>query len=1344
MKRVAKMGIWRNEISEEAKKQLWLSGPMVFVSVFQYSLQMISLMFVGHLDELLLAGVSLATSFVNVTGFSVLLGMSSALDTFCGQSYGAQQYHMVGIHMQRAIVIIMLATIPMSFIWAYLRPILVVLHQDKTIAAQAQLYATYLIPSLSANALLRCITKFLQTQNIVLPMMLASGFTTLAHALLCWLLVLKFGLGIKGAAIAFCISNWLNTVLLALYIRFSSSCKSTWTGFSRESLQNIPQFLSLAFPSALMIMVLLSGALPNPKLQTSVLSICFNTTGLFWMIPFGVSVAASTRISNELGAGCPKAAYLAVKVTLLMSFVVGALGFILLMVTRNIWGHIFTNIPEVIRYVASMTPILASSVFVDSIQTALSAPSSSAQPPPTAAPTSASSSSAQPPPTAAPTSIPPPLAVSHHPTLKTVAPMAPLPLPHFHTTNHHFQLSRSLPLSLRTAHCLYRHDHCREIPYGNDTILLGDDAIKHQIHLRLVWIFFVVKTWICSICHRRQRSPPHPPPHPPKPPPQPQPWLAQAELLGCGWQKLGAFVNLGSYYLVGLPFAIVLAFVLHIKGEGLLLGIVIALTMQVVGFLVITLRTNWEKEANKAAKRIRSNGVPTDANALPRDQNENLRQLNSMILLDYLHLSRVGHCPHHVSGKARKLEENVASSSPHCPWMWAFGLSTRENNGLMERGSQEATMAGRANGHLDELLLASTSLATSFVNATGFNVLNTSGIFWMIPFGISAAGSTRISNELGAGSPKAAYLAVKVTMFLASAVGILEFASLMILWRVWGRVFTNVHEVVKYVTSMMPLVASSTFIDSIQTAFQGAIFRDPNSTYCASGVFPSGHLTRQLGERKRMGIWDKEIADEVKKQLWVAGPMICVCVCQYSLQMMSLMFVGHLDELLLAGASLATSFVNVTGFNVLRTRHILWSRQYHMVGVHTQGAMLVLILVTIPVSIIWVFLGPILVALHQDKEIAAQAQQYARLLIPSLSANGLLRCIVKFLQTQSIVFPMVITSGLTIACYTFFSVGLLFSNLGLVSKDLSLQFAFQIGLIPYYLHFIFGSPLHAKQLGLVSERNHCIISQSFSNLLFLLHSWCGMIFKHGHLKLWCSCALPNAKLQTSVLSICHNTTGIFWMVPFEVSAAGSTRISNELGAGRAKAAYLAVKVTMFLASAVGILEFAALLLVRRVWGRAFTNVHEVVTYVTSMIPIVASSAFIDSIQTAFQGVARGCGWQKLGAFFNLGSYYFLGVPFAIVTAFVLHMKGQGLLLGIVLALIVQVVCFLVVTLRTNWEKEEPYRRKSNTLEMKLKNVTYISSLSYQGCVAELNNKEKKLIKQHLQVEIKRQQKFGTH
>ena len=118
-------------------------------------------------------------------------------------------------------------------------------------------------------------------------------------------------------------------------------------------------------------------------------------------------------------------------------------------------------------------------------------PSSSLKSPPSLPPrlTTTSSSSAQPPPppTTAPTSV---------------APMAPLPLPRFHSINRHFQLSRPLPLSIRTTHRRYLHDHCRKTPYSNDTILLGDDAVKHQIHPRLVWILFAIKTCICSVCHR--------------------------------------------------------------------------------------------------------------------------------------------------------------------------------------------------------------------------------------------------------------------------------------------------------------------------------------------------------------------------------------------------------------------------------------------------------------------------------------------------------------------------------------------------------------------------------------------------------------------------------------------------------------------------------------------------------------------------------------------------------------------------------------------------------------------------------------------------------------------------
>jgi MATE family multidrug resistance protein len=47
----------------------------VACSLLQYSLQVVSVMFAGHLGELSLSGASVASSFANVTGFSVLVSL---------------------------------------------------------------------------------------------------------------------------------------------------------------------------------------------------------------------------------------------------------------------------------------------------------------------------------------------------------------------------------------------------------------------------------------------------------------------------------------------------------------------------------------------------------------------------------------------------------------------------------------------------------------------------------------------------------------------------------------------------------------------------------------------------------------------------------------------------------------------------------------------------------------------------------------------------------------------------------------------------------------------------------------------------------------------------------------------------------------------------------------------------------------------------------------------------------------------------------------------------------------------------------------------------------------------
>uniref|UniRef100_A0A5B6ZP98 Uncharacterized protein n=1 Tax=Davidia involucrata TaxID=16924 RepID=A0A5B6ZP98_DAVIN len=65
----------KDEIFTEVKKQLMLAGPLVSVNLLLNCLQVISVMFVGHLGELALSGASMATSFASVTGFSFLASL---------------------------------------------------------------------------------------------------------------------------------------------------------------------------------------------------------------------------------------------------------------------------------------------------------------------------------------------------------------------------------------------------------------------------------------------------------------------------------------------------------------------------------------------------------------------------------------------------------------------------------------------------------------------------------------------------------------------------------------------------------------------------------------------------------------------------------------------------------------------------------------------------------------------------------------------------------------------------------------------------------------------------------------------------------------------------------------------------------------------------------------------------------------------------------------------------------------------------------------------------------------------------------------------------------------------
>ena len=79
----------------------------------QTLLNSISIFSLGHVGTKELAAASLTTMFCNVTGFSLGIGLGTALDTLCSQSITASRdKHALGRHLQRGVVVMLILSIP--------------------------------------------------------------------------------------------------------------------------------------------------------------------------------------------------------------------------------------------------------------------------------------------------------------------------------------------------------------------------------------------------------------------------------------------------------------------------------------------------------------------------------------------------------------------------------------------------------------------------------------------------------------------------------------------------------------------------------------------------------------------------------------------------------------------------------------------------------------------------------------------------------------------------------------------------------------------------------------------------------------------------------------------------------------------------------------------------------------------------------------------------------------------------------------------------------------------------------------------------------------------------------
>ncbi|KAB5545244.1 hypothetical protein DKX38_013356 [Salix brachista] len=368
------------EFCIESKKLWYLAAPAIFTTLCQYSLGGITQLLAGHVGTLDLAAVSVENSVIAGFSFGIMLGMGSALETLCGQAYGAGQLDMLGIYMQRSWVILNATAVLLTLLYIFAGSLLKLIGQTTEISQAAGVFSVWMIPQLFAYAINFPIAKFLQAQSKMMVMAVIAAVALVFHAALSWLLMLKLGWGLVGAAVVLNASWWFIVIAQLLYI-FSGTCGEAWTGFSWKAFQNLWGFVKLSLASAVMLclevwyfmaLILFAGYLKNAELAVDALSISTNI--VFWtvMIAIGINAAISVRVSNELGAAHPRTARFSLVVATLASLLIGLVIALALVLARNHYPDLFTNDARVKELVKELTPLLAACVIINNVQPALS------------------------------------------------------------------------------------------------------------------------------------------------------------------------------------------------------------------------------------------------------------------------------------------------------------------------------------------------------------------------------------------------------------------------------------------------------------------------------------------------------------------------------------------------------------------------------------------------------------------------------------------------------------------------------------------------------------------------------------------------------------------------------------------------------------------------------------------------------------------------------------------------------------------------------------------------------------------------------------------------------------
>ena len=357
-----------------------LSAPIAIAQLGMMTMGVVDTMMVARLGVAELAAVAIATTWA-WSSTSLFQGIVQGMDPLVSQAHGAGDGDGAALALQRGIIIAIASSVPLMALWMVTGPALVFFGQDERIADLAQSYMIARLPSALGFNLFIALRQYLAGRTIMRPAMWVMLIGNVFNVVLNYGLI--FGhlglpeMGLDGAGLATGITNLILPLMLWFWSRRFGLFDGAWRRWDRLAFEaaGLRRYLRLGIPVGLqlaleanaftvgMIMIGWIGVVELAAHQ-----IVMNMASFTFMLPLGISIGASVRVGNLIGARKSEQLRMACRTALVMGGGIMAIGAFCFVVFRNTLPLLYLEDATVVALAATLLPIAGAFQIADGIQ----------------------------------------------------------------------------------------------------------------------------------------------------------------------------------------------------------------------------------------------------------------------------------------------------------------------------------------------------------------------------------------------------------------------------------------------------------------------------------------------------------------------------------------------------------------------------------------------------------------------------------------------------------------------------------------------------------------------------------------------------------------------------------------------------------------------------------------------------------------------------------------------------------------------------------------------------------------------------------------------------------------